>query len=447
MGVYLKINDYDQIFNDIRGKSPVIINDVPSFTEKNNRDLEKLLFTTYTGDSLSNIPSCEGGHVTGRYNVKENGEGVLCRLCNTRVECLFDQDLQPLTWIRAPKGVDSLINTHIWGMLINRFTKHNFSIIEYLCDTRKQVDKGAGSAIKIILDNLEYAGVKRGYNNFVRNFDEIMNVLFSTKGLKYPKTKIDLTRVFISENRHLIFQKHLPVPHRSIFVVEETQMDTYTDKISTQAIDAVRALAGIDTDLQLETDPASIRKRENRTARVLTSLNEYYQNIYKEKFGSKEGWFRKHFYASRVNFSFRCVITSITDPHRYDEIYVPWGVGMATLRVHLTTKLLALHLTPKQINRFLDEHAHKYHPLLDYLFKEIIAETPSGRGVACTLNRNPSLGKGSIQRSYLARIKTDPLDWTVSMSILIVKRLNADFDGRMLPSQKLSNCWKLSKAV
>lgn len=432
MGVYLGIENYDQIFKDIRGKAPIIINDVDSFTEKNNRDLERLLFTTYTGDALTNIPSCECGAVRGAYNVDEKGIGVLCRECNHRVQSVLDQDLQPMSWIRAPHGVRRLTNPLIWGMLTKRFTKHGFSIIEWLCDTRMQPDKVINPAVRMILENINQAGIKRGYNNFVDNFDFIMATLFNMRGLKYPKTQIDSLRIFLAENRAVVFPMYLPVPHRSLLVVEETEMDTYTDQISTQAIDAVRALAGVDTELQLETDPISIRKRENRTARVLSALNQYYDCIYKEKFGSKEGLFRKHVYAGRANFSFRCVISSITDPHQAKEIHIPWGVGMAVFRLHLANKLLRMNMTPRRIAKFLDEHASIYHPLLDQLFQEIIADTPTGFGVACTLNRNPSLGKGSIQRTYITKVKTDPQIWTVSMSILIVSPLNADFDGDAL---------------
>ena len=59
------------------------------------------------------------------------------------------------------------------------------------------------------------------------------------------------------------------------------------------------------------------------------------------------------------------------------------------------------------------------------------------------LNRNPSLHRGSIQAVRITRIKTDPDDNTLSMSYLIAKSFNADYDGRMLPSQNLHNCWKL----
>lgn len=432
MGTHAELADLSQIFRDIRGKSPIIINDVPAFTEKNNRDLEKLLFTTYTGDSLNNIPSCECGITSGFYNLDENGEGVMCRHCKTTVRGMFDQDLQPQTWIRAPHGVVALVNPLVWGMLIRRFTKHGFSIVEWLCDTRRQLEKIPNAGIRMILENVEQSGIKRGYNNFIQNFDSIMDILFNMKGLKLPKTQVDPLRVMLAEYRPLLFPKHLPVPHRSLLVVEETDMDTYTDQISTQAINAVRALAGIDTDLLLETDPISIRKRENRTSRVMSMLSHYYDSIYKDKFGSKEGLCRKHVYAGRSHFSFRCVINSITDPHRSDEIHVPWGVGIAVFRLHLMNKLLKMKWTPKRITAFLDEYASRYHPLLDALFVELIAEAPTNKGIACTLNRNPSLSRGSIQRTYITKVKTDPSIWTVSMSIRIIAPLNADFDGDAL---------------
>lgn len=44
----------------------------------------------------------------------------------------------------------------------------------------------------------------------------------------------------------------------------------------------------------------------------------------------------------------------------------------------------------------------------------------------------PSLLQGSAQRVRITKFKEDPEDHTISMSILIVKAFNADFDGDAL---------------
>lgn len=46
----------------------------------------------------------------------------------------------------------------------------------------------------------------------------------------------------------------------------------------------------------------------------------------------------------------------------------------------------------------------------------------------------PSLHQGSAQRVFIRKFKTDPMDYTISMSILITAAANADFDGDKLLS-------------
>ena len=49
----------------------------------------------------------------------------------------------------------------------------------------------------------------------------------------------------------------------------------------------------------------------------------------------------------------------------------------------------------------------------------------------------PSLMRGSAQLTWITKVKPDPDDPTVGISILIVKSLNADFDGKRFAITKL----------
>jgi hypothetical protein len=166
--------------------------------------------------------------------------------------------------------------------------------------------------------------------------------------------------------------------------------------------------------------------------RAVARLAEYYYYVCSKRLAKKEGIFRKHVLATRSHFSFRAVVASITEPHHHEQIYIPWGVATSVFQVHLINKLYRLGFTPNEAQDFLHRHATMYHPLLDYLFKELIAEAPDERGIAATLNRPPSLKRGSIQAVFVARVKRPDEGQTVSMSILIVRPLNCDFDGDAL---------------
>lgn len=418
MGVHLSLVDFDHSFLTHSGRTPIIINDLPAFSESDNVKLNNLIYTTFSSDLLSNVPSCDCGEVIGEYNI-----GVMCHECNTPAQAVLDQDLDPLTWIRAPTGVKALINPVIWTMLCDKFKIGQFNFILWLCDTNYQTASNvqlSGSILKALSD-VEALGIQRGYNNFYEKFDEIIEKLFQVKQFRLRKGVKSELQQLLFENRSRIFCNYLPMPHRSLLVIEETSLGVYVDPITTGAIDAIRTLAGIDTELATHT----VRVKENRTARAIEGLKGFYEETYKETMAAKEGVFRKHVFATRSHFSFRAVVSSITDAHNYDEIYIPWGIATSVFSLHLKNKLLKLGFSPNECILRINAAARTYDPLLDRLFKEIIAEAPNGKGINATLNRNPSLSRGSIQSVYISKVKTDPDIPTVSMSILIVKSLNA----------------------
>ena len=90
-----------------------------------------------------------------------------------------------------------------------------------------------------------------------------------------------------------------------------------------------------------------------------------------------------------------------------------------------------LKMTPNECIQFLNSYTNKYHPLLDELFKELINESPA-KSIPVILQRNPTLVRLSAQYLRVTKIKIDPSDNTISLSVLVLKGPNADFDGDAL---------------
>lgn len=439
MGVHLQLQNFDELFYTYSTREPIIINDFAELTEEDKESLNRLIYTRYSSDLLSNLPSCECGEVVGEHNV-----GVLCKNCNTHVESSLEQELEPMVWMRAPNGVANLINPLVWTMLQDKFTRSGFEIIRWLCDTGYKPQ----SKIPPIMEAVQALNIPRGYNNFVQNFDEIIDALFNLKEFKPKRTGVgnwirekadavlhkvgiksrfapeDPLQTLIREQRDCIFSKYIPLPNRSLLVIEETNVGTYVDPINTGAVDAIRTMVSIDSPLSSH----SVRVKENRTIKTLAQLAEFYDGLYRTTLAKKEGIFRKHVFGTRSHFSFRAVISSLTDNHAYDEIHIPWGIGVSLFQLHLMNKLMRRGYTPNAALGFLNEHAQKHHPLLEELFNQLIAEAPGGK-ISCVFQRNPSLERGSAQAMFITKVKNDPNIPTVSLSILSVKAYNADFDG------------------
>lgn len=425
MGVSLKLVNFNQLFHEKVKTQPYIINDMSDSSSDDKNTINSLIYTKYSSDLLSNLPSCECGEIVGEYNL-----GVVCQVCHQPVRPVMESELEPLVWMRRPNGVAPLMNPIVWTILNRRFTRNGFEILRWICDTTYHP---AHLKVPPVLEAVQELGIARGYNNFVQNFDRIIEHLFSLRIFRMKKGVISPLYDFIYNQRDCIFSDYLPLPNRSLLVIEETNVGTYIDPMFTGAIDAIRTMENIDSPLANHT----VRTKENRTVKTLAQLAEFYEGMYRYTLAKKEGIFRKHVFGTRSHFSFRAVISSLTDAHDYDELHIPWGVGISVLRPHLMNKLMRHHgMMPAEGVAFLNKHTAIYHPLLDGLFQELISECPY-KGIPVVFQRNPSLERASAQAMFVTKVKTDVAVPTVSLSILSVKGFNADFDGKLFAVAKL----------
>lgn len=422
MGVALTLQSFDDMFyRGLRGE-PVIINDFLETSEEEKRNLNALIYTSYSGDVLSNLPSCGCEKITGEYNLD-----VVCDNCNRPVVAKIEQELEPVVWVRQPHGVSRMINPMVWIMLRNKFTKSGFNLVRWICDPSYKPKVKESTMVPFIQQAMQDRGISRGYNQFVEHFYQILDILYSLKPFRGQRDNDPLLQLLNAQS-DCVFSDYLPLPNRALLVIESSTLGNYVDPIITGAVDAIRMMVGIDT----EEKHYQQFVKERRTVKFIDQMATFYENTFKNSLAKKGGIFRKHVFGSRAHWSFRAVISSLTAAHRYDEVHVSWGIGVSLLRTHLVAKLLNKHrYTPNEALTLLNEYAQRYHPLLDELFKELIAESPH-KGIPIILQRNPSLERGSAQALFITKVKTEVEIPTVSMSILIVKGYNADFDGDQL---------------
>lgn len=470
MSVYQKLINLDQVFRQLE-KPPIIINDVQTSTEEEKAELNSKIYTLYDSGVMNTVAKCECGKLYGDYNL-----GVRCNVCDTEVTSPLYQNLEPLLWVRAPEGVAKLMNPHVWFILNKTFTISNFSLIRYLCETSYNPPRDFKE-----VRALESTGIKRGYNYFVENFHAIIKTLSELKTFtKSPKVEnVALVLRMLNEFPDCIFCNYLPLPNRVLLVIEDTNVGRYVDNVYIGVIDAIQMIAGIDTirtkskkskkeekhtmismneiigpidenveliNLSAEDkqaspgyllDNAGLSKKENRTVKMLHALAVFHNNYYRNNLGGKPGLMRKHIFSSRSNFSCRAVITSMTEPHAYNELHIPWTLAVGTLRYHILNKLVKRGFKANQALEFINSYARVYHPLMSKIFDELIYESVSfnpdskqiERGIVVTLCRNPSLGRGSILRLRITKVIENPESWSLRLSILSVISLNADFDG------------------
>lgn len=426
MGVRLQPVNYDEVFHKLT-RAPKIVNDIVESSEKDKAMVNKLIYTTYTsytGDILSNVPSCVCEHLKDSRDL-----GAICPICGTEVMFHIDRAIESIAWIRAPQGVKAIISPLAWQMLTDRFTKRSFDFIRWLCDT-DFVPKGK---IPPEVQEITNLGIERGYNNFVENFDTIIATLMEMPLFRVKSGERDELKEYLGMYRDRIFTQYLPIPNRLLFVVEEAGMDRYSEPVNPVAVNAIRLMIGIDVGFR----PLTVRQKENRTVKSIVLWAQFYAEYAKENLSPKEGSYRKHVFGGRDIFSGRAVIVSNTRPHIEHSLKIPWCIGTTIFRYHLANKLLKNHgMSVNEAIGHIESHARRYSPLLDQIFQELLDEVKQHFiGHPCLIVRNPSLGRGSVLFFAVTEVegmynRPEEAENTVfTLPILNTKPLGADFDG------------------
>lgn len=422
MPVVMRLKNYDELYHRTTSDK-VLLNDRNSLLSEEKEALDNLIMRNYADDSLSLVPSCGCGAVTGAYYV-----GDICEVCGTAVTSSIDDGLAFLVWLKQPEGVAPFVSPIVMSILMNRYkiTKPNISLIRYILTpgsvvlSRRSKNYSQLERLDMLLSS---HGISKGYNSFVEHFFTIIQIL-EMHFMKVKKKEKEEFLAFLESNRSNIFSQYLPFPNRVIFAIDSNELGSYIDKSLIDALNAYRRVTGID----LHTRTSAIK--QSYVAKTLMDLAVFYKNYMTESFFKKPGLIRKHVSCAKSHFTGRAVITSITTPHQYDEVHLPWSLSCTLFREHILNRLRLRGFSYKKAVNHLIHHNKIWCPILAEIFEEIIES--SGEGVDLMVNRNPSLHRGSIQSLRLTRVKQDVDDNTMSLSYLIGKSFNMDFDGDML---------------
>lgn len=410
---YIELANFNILFEQT--KNPIVINDLPYTTKEERQNFNKLILTTFESDIISSIPSCDCGQLRYGYN-----RGMICPTCKTPVIFNEEQVIDITNWIRVPDGIDGFIMPVIWQQLTLLLNSTGFNILEWLVDPKLDYTKSVVKPTKNTLQRIQYLesiNWPRGLNNFIRYFDNFLELL-----IKFTKTNkqkgFEYVDYISKIPRNIIFPQFLPIPTKAMLIIENTQLGSYAeiDKV-TGAIDACRTIADLSRPRHR---PISHPQLESKIVTIINNLTGYYTLTIRDTFCPKKGWFRGLF-RSRSHFCLRSVITSINEPHDWRELHIPWGPGVELFRWHILSKLLNKGYGYTESYRLIEEAIPIFDPLIDEIIKELISEA-SDIGIACILQRNPSLDRLSAQRFFITRVEGD----TIRLSPLVLKGMNAD---------------------
>ena len=380
MGVYAELVDFDEEFAQL-DVEPIIVNDYNTSVPEEKEALDRHLYTHYQDtDTIDEAAACDCGYWTRAYRI-----GLTCPQCGGVVHSTTDRPIRSMVWIRGTEEVPRLINPEVWMVLHPVLKTKDFNFLEYLTNTtyRFDVDKITSKETLKKLDKFFRADLPRGLNNFINHFDEIMAFLFESNIVDVKKAvKRDL-KMFLDNNRQKLFPHYIPIPSKICFVVESTNSGVYIDKPLGMAMDAILTVSSI----RSSAIPVKQSVVENRMVKAIRELTGFYDVYMKLRLSKKPGMFRRHVFGSRLHFSARCVITSLSDPHHWNEIHVPWGMATQLLKYHIINKLLKRGYSANEALNLVYSSVLQYNALIDEIFKELIEEAP-GPGLCCIFSRN-----------------------------------------------------------
>lgn len=444
-------------FNRLNRK-PIFINDLDISDPVDKELIQSNLYTRYTEKTLDVVPSCECGFYHGN-----DLKGEICPRCGDRVEPAIDKHIESVLWFRPPQGIDKLVHPKIWTTLTGNFViKANglkFKIIPWLCDPSERTLP----EVKGYTDAILASGIKRGLNFFHEHYldivDYLLYTLYRPKGVKYtsPDDGFKETAVFFRQNitgvpawfrskslkddvrkflyiwERFTFVDELPIPNKIMFIAEKTAVKTYINKKeNVHASDAVWTIASV-----ADCTRSPMRKKLSRTVRALNQLATYHEKAILSNLVEKESHYRRHIFGYSTMWSLRGVITSISRPHKSNELIPPWQLSVELFKVDITNKLMKKGLDPDTIAKRITYAYRHYDPEIDEIFKELIAESFHPEGVPVEFQRNPSLKRLSMYNLIITEVKTDVDDNTISLSVTITKHANADFDGDQMNMKRV----------
>lgn len=417
MGYGIRLFDSDKAFYE-SAVNPILINDYAEMTAEGDKTIRDLLLTTYTSDRIEIDASCGCGAVTGPYN-----EGARCPSCGTIVEANLERDVQSKLWVRAPDELGVLIKPQVYEILSSKLNKDNFRFLDYLLmpNYNPTEIKDTGSTLADYRKMEAQFGKVRGYRYFVEHVVEIIEFIATQTQIVKKKDRIDLI-TWCRRDHQLFFTKHLPIPSKLCFIIEETSSGRYADENLEKGIDAVLILSMACASKY----KGRINEITKRVVSGIDRLSEFYKKYIKENLSGKTGLFRKNIFGARLHFTARAVIVSLSEPHHYQDLHIPYGIAVQLFETHICKKLVDRGYTPNEALTYVLMHTAQDSPLMWEILDELMRETPNSRGFPCLLTRNPSLRRGSTQFLYINRIKKDIKDNTFSMSVLILSDANAD---------------------
>ena len=405
--------------NDIKKDKGFII--APSQGIKKDLKNQFSIFSSKFGQTIKDVNPfgnryrCECGYLQNKVN-----NGCICPICGTRVRYV-DDDYNYFGWMVLK---DYYIISPAFYNGIRYFIGRDFdNIIKY----DPVVDEDGHQLSPDRPKDQPYYGI--GLITFREKFDEVMNY-YANKN----KNKVDYYNDIMSQ-KDIVWTQSIPVftvllrPYdvdRFTFSHEAT--NAYYNSINTKVTSLNKSKLMEEKAKANNQSIGPIRKNIQETLYELQlKLDQLYNeiiNIIKGKKGNIRSLF-----GGRCNFTSRNVITA--DPTlRIDEVRLPYSALIELLQqsiLNILTKTYNLSYADAY-KKWYQSNLKKDKSIIAIIESIIKNSMENHRGLPVLINRNPTIGLGSILQMYVVGISdpTDKFEYVMQLPLQILPLLAAD---------------------
>ena len=362
--------------------------------------------------------SCSCGYLEGKSH-----ESSVCPYCRTTVR-LVDIDLEKFGYIKIKDYY--IIHPALYLYLDNIIgEKNKQSILENILKPPVFVDTDEfGNPLldeEIEIDK-DQPFKNIGMVEFKNRFDEILEY-YANKNKRNSNMEGNVD--FVKANRDKIFFQYIPVFSSALrfsMIQGEISFVNGADKIYNMIFSSVSRMNKSNDMLTVDKKLPYIQKK----------VNELYEKIF-SLINKKEGFIKSGVLAGRMNFTSRNVIVS-NPGLAADEIIISYISFLEMYKFEIIQKLASTqNISESQAYAEWYMGCIKYSDKIYKIIKLMISQDLT----YVLINRAPSIDFGSILQCKIVDVTKKLDDFTMSISLMILPGLNADFDGDNLTITKL----------
>ena len=366
---FINLNNYFQMCNG------VVLNDIDINVHDSVEAINQQLYTVYNTNIIATAPQCECGNIKSRFRL-----GQLCEKCGTK--CSEPNDNKPFLWLRDV-GYE-FINPMFWLMLRTIMDKKT-DCLRWLSDT----SYNPPNRPDYLPNLLSITGGVRSYPNMVKHIPDIIEFLKHLGKFKNNKSTVDeldmIKHIWLTHKKDLL-SNYIPVPNKNLFVMEATSKGRFINLIVGDVVNIVNEW------MKVTSDEIDERKAGKHTAKAISNLAILDKSLYTDYVISKTGIFRKHLYGARSPFTFRCTITCVPRPHKYNVVELPWSIGCTAYEPYIMNKLHQKGFKYKDAHALIYRSIDSYDPTISEILDELVEESSYKEGLPVSMQRNQNEG-------------------------------------------------------